>query len=181
MTVPQHLHDVMSCSAAGGAEASSVAFPTPVRGPPSLASLTTTYTVGPAAEFGEFFRNSPGNGRKLDDEEVRAYSAPFPTRESRVSALRFPMLFGNSSDPEDPGLELMRTAHAVLSEWANPSLLLWGDKDNVFPIATAGEYLHRLLKTSNPPIAIEGGGHFVQEADPKRISSEIVAFLATHS
>ncbi|MDZ4759937.1 MAG: alpha/beta fold hydrolase [Alphaproteobacteria bacterium] len=132
-------------------------------------------------EFGEFFRNSPGNGRKLDDEEVRAYSAPFPTRESRVSALRFPMLFGNSSDPEDPGLELMRTAHAVLSEWANPSLLLWGDKDNVFPIATAGEYLHRLLKTSNPPIAIEGGGHFVQEADPKRISSEIVAFLATHS
>ena len=129
-------------------------------------------------EFGEFFRNSPGNGRRLSDEEVRAYSAPFPTRESRVSALRFPMLIGNSTDPEDPGLELMRTAHAVLSNWNKPALLLWGDQDNVFPIATAGEYMHQLLKTSNPPIAIEGGGHFVQEADPVRIASEIVAFLA---
>ena len=129
-------------------------------------------------EFGEFFRTSPGRGRKLDDEEVRAYSAPFPTRESRVSALRFPMLFGNSTDPEDPGLEVMRKAHGVMSEWSKPVLLLWGDKDNVFPIATAGEYLHRLFKTSNSPIVIEGGGHFVQECDPVRISSEIVSFLA---
>ena len=94
--------------------------------------------------------------------------------------MRFPMLFGNSSDPEDPGLDLMRTAHAVVSGWSKPALLVWGDQDRVFPIATAGEYMHRLLKTSNAPMAIEGGGHFVQEADPKRISTAIVAFLAKH-
>lgn len=128
-------------------------------------------------EFGEFFRNSPGNGRLLDDEEVRAYSAPFPTRESRVAAMRFPMLIGNSTDPEDPGLDLMRRAHAVLGQWDKPALLMWGDQDRVFPITTAGGYMHRLLKTSNPPIAIKGGGHFVQEADPEFMSAEIVKFL----
>ena len=110
--------------------------------------------------------------RRLSDEEVRAYSAPFPDRESRVSALAFPRLM-----PPPPTVINPTDVLAVLSLWDKPVLLMWGDADGVFPIEVAGETLHRVFKTSNTPIRIEGGTHFVQESAPERLTSEILTFL----
>ena len=125
-----------------------------------------------APSMGLFMENSPGRGRKLSDEEMRAYSAPFPDMESRGSALRFPLLI-----PPLPTVVQFEEVVKVLSRWDKPVLLMWGDADGVFPIETAGEGLHHFFKTSNKPIRIEGGTHFVQETDPARLTREIIDFL----
>jgi haloalkane dehalogenase len=130
--------------------------------------------IAQAPSLGEFMRNSPGNGRRLSDEEVRAYAAPFPDQASRVSALAFPRLIPPAPTVIDP-----TEVAAVLAKWDKPVLLMWGDADGVFPIEVAGEALHRVFKTSNTPLRIEGGTHFVQESAPERLTAEIIAFLDT--
>jgi pimeloyl-ACP methyl ester carboxylesterase len=92
--------------------------------------------------------------------------------ESRASALRFPVLV-----PPEPTLVSFSEAAMVLRKWEKPVFLIWGDADHVFPIETAGEALHRIFRTSNKPIRIEGGTHFVQESAPERITKEIIMFL----
>jgi len=124
--------------------------------------------------IGEFLRNSPGNGRRLSDDEVRAYSAPFPDQASRVSALAFPRLI-----PPPPTVIDPTEVAAVLAKWDKPVLLMWGDADGVFPIEVTGAALHRVFTTSNAPIRIDGGTHFVQESAPERLTAEILTFLRT--
>jgi len=69
----------------------------------------------------------PGaTARKLTDEEMSVYRAPFPTPESRRPTWRFPNEIPIAGEPADVYLTLEK-AHEALAESTYPKLLFAGN------------------------------------------------------
>ena len=64
--------------------------------------------------------------RNLSDEEMAAYRAPFPTRESRIPTWRFPNELPIAGQPADV-YAMMERAHEALVRSSYPKLLFGGD------------------------------------------------------
>lgn len=111
-----------------------------------------------------------GTKRPLNDAEVAAYDAPFPTRASKIATRVYPGLVpfaGNSAVPEQ------LRAWQVFDAWTKPFLCCFSDGD---PITRGGDemWLKRVPGTRGLPHRTLKGGHFIQEDDPDGFARAIV-------
>ena len=117
--------------------------------------------------------------RELDDDELKAYAAPFPSEKykaaSRVLPQLVPMYDAHSSVEENKG-----AWRRVFRRWKRPFLTLFSDSD---PVSRGGEVVWQ----KNVPGAksqkhrIVSGGHFVQEDCPDVLVSEIIKLVDGYS
>ena len=112
---------------------------------------------------------------ELRDAELAAYSAPFPTEESKACARVLPFLIPQS--PDDEGAATMRAARERLADWKKPAFVLFSDSDPI--TRNARDPLRELIPTASeqPDVWIEGAMHFLQEDAGDEIAEEVVAFV----
>jgi haloalkane dehalogenase len=108
----------------------------------------------------------------LPPEVVAAYEAPFPTKESKAGAQRFPLLVPLTHD--DPGVPEMQAVRATLSGWSKPALVAFSDTDPVFPFPKAGEQFTDLIPSAGEQVRIEGAAHFLQEDRGREIADAML-------
>jgi haloalkane dehalogenase len=113
--------------------------------------------------------------RKLTDEEMAVYRAPFPTPQTRLPTFRFPNELPIAGEPADVYATLER-AHAALAASTYPKLLFAGDPGALVSPGFAEGFarsLHdcRLVKLGS-------GLHFLQEDHPQEIGRSVAAFVA---
>ncbi len=98
----------------------------------------------------------------ITDEEVAAYSAPFPTAEYKAGVLRFPAIV--PVNPDMDGAELAREAMVFWSQkWSGPTFMAIGMNDPVLG-PPAMYKLKEILRGCPEPLQLENVGHFVQES-----------------
>lgn len=119
-----------------------------------------------------------GSARRLDDEELRAYDAPFPDERYKAGARAFPQLVPIS--PRDPAAPANRRAWAVLERWEKPFLTTFSDGDPI----TRG--LDRVLQRRIPgakgqPHRTVRGGHFLQEDAGPELAKILVEWIEATS
>ncbi len=95
--------------------------------------------------------------RKLTDEEMAVYRAPFPTPESRRPTWR------------------MLEAHAALSHSSYPKLLFVGDPGALVSPAFAEEFAKGLRNCR--VVQLGPGAHYLQEDHPQAIGANIKQWL----
>jgi haloalkane dehalogenase len=111
--------------------------------------------------------------RKLSEAEYAAYGAPFPAKEYGRGGLVFPRLV--PIRPDHPGAYDNLQAVKRLKEMDIPTLLFWGDKDE---ITKQGVFsLRSVFKQANEPIVIKDAGHFIQEDKGEEIARQIVSWI----
>jgi haloalkane dehalogenase len=103
----------------------------------------------------------PGNiVRKLTDEEMAVYRAPFSTRESRIPTWRFPNELPIAGKPADVYSTIER-APAELSRSSYPKLLFVGDPGALIPPAFADSFAKELDNCT--VVHLGSGFHYLQE------------------
>ena len=115
------------------------------------------------------------NSAAVDDAWIRAYSAPFPDRNSTIGAYEFPIeaYSGRMVDYILAGLD------GVPALTDKPAMLLEGMADRAIPPAYAIADF-RALWPDGPVITLDGVGHFCQEDAPDVLVAAIRQFLATN-
>jgi haloalkane dehalogenase len=108
--------------------------------------------------------------RKLSEDEMNAYRAPFPTPQSRKPVWCFPNELPIAGEPSDVDA-WMREAHAALAASDYPKLLFFGEPSALVSPALAQDYAQRLrnCRLVNPG----PGAHYLQEDHPDRIGREV--------
>jgi haloalkane dehalogenase len=102
-----------------------------------------------------------------------AYDAPFPTRESKAGARRFPWMIPFAEPEAGNALDQQRCFEA-LKLWQGPSHFIFGKRDVVFTT----DWMHRWAATLHQVTVDEvPGPHFPQEECPTLIASLIVRQL----
>lgn len=116
-----------------------------------------------------------GVATRLPRDVRRAFEFPFPTSASRVGPRRFVELVPNGpSHPSSRALREIEEGYPKLA--GKPALLVWGEKDRVFPRSVPGRFGAALpgLETVRIPRA----GHFLQEDAPGEVIEAMLSFLA---
>lgn len=118
---------------------------------------------------------SGGTTRKLTDDEVAAYDAPFPEESFKSGAREFPMLVPSS--PDDPGAEANRAAWKVLRELKTPVLTAFGADDRI--MAGVDQVFQKLLPGAKdqPHTILPDAGHFLQEDVGPQLAELTNAFI----
>jgi len=116
-----------------------------------------------------------GMRRKLADEEMAVYRAPFPTPESRRPTWRFPNEIPIAGEPADV-YATMERAHAALARSAYPKLLFAADPGALVSPALAEECAVKLKDCQL--VRLGEGIHFLQEDHPETIGRSVAAFIA---
>lgn len=109
--------------------------------------------------------------RELSDEELAGYAAPFPSEEHLAGARIFPYLVPSQLREND------RVMREVYGSWTRPLLTAFGDAD---PVTAGGDtvWQERVPGAADQPhVAIEGGGHFIQEDRPEQLVELMLAFI----
>jgi haloalkane dehalogenase len=117
------------------------------------------------------------NSAAVDDTWIRAYSAPFPDRESCIGGINFPLdvHYGRFLPFV---FETMETGDIEALK-AKPAILISGDKD----YGIAQDHAISDFKGLFPDrrvIKVEGVGHFCQEDIPQQLVNFIQEFIAAH-
>jgi haloalkane dehalogenase len=113
--------------------------------------------------------------RKLTDEEMSVYRAPFPTPMSRLPTWRFPNELPIAGQPADV-YSTMEKAHMALAESTYPKLLFAGDP-GAFVSPEFGEHCASGLKNCRF-IQLPTGIHYLQEDHPDIIGANVREWLA---
>lgn len=113
--------------------------------------------------------------RKLTEEEMAVYRAPFTTPESRLPTWRFPNELPIAGEPADV-YATMEKAHAVLAASTYPKLLFAGDPGALVPMAVAEDFARRLPDCRL--VKLGSGLHYLQEDHPEVIGKEVAAFIS---
>ncbi len=96
----------------------------------------------------------------LNEEEVRAYDAPFPDDTYKAGVRRFPAIVPTDGDAD--GVDISKKA---LRWWANEfkgrSFMAVGARDPI--LASVMPWVHDRINGCPEPLILEGAGHFVQE------------------
>jgi haloalkane dehalogenase len=119
---------------------------------------------------------SSGCAKKLPDEVIAAYNAPFPDDSYKAGARIFPTLVPTS--PDDPAHNANVAAWEVLRSFDRPFLCAFSDGD---PITKGGErqFIGRVPGTEGQPhVTIEGAGHFLQEDAGEHLARVMARFAA---
>jgi haloalkane dehalogenase len=115
-----------------------------------------------------------GSLRQLNQDEIKAYDAPFPSRKYKAGARAFPKLVPTSLNA--PEAANNRNAWKVLEQWNKPFLTTFSNKD---PIMRGGEkyFQKRVPGAKGLPHVILHGGHFLQEDSPKEFAQAVNQLL----
>jgi haloalkane dehalogenase len=116
-----------------------------------------------------------GMRRKLTDEEMAVYRAPFPTPESRRPTWRFPNEIPIAGEPADLYAALER-AHVALAQSTYPKLLFSAEPGALVSPAFAEEVVRKLKDCRL--VKLGDGVHFLQEDHPETIGRSVAAFIA---
>jgi haloalkane dehalogenase len=117
----------------------------------------------------------PGaTARKLTDEEMSVYRAPFPTPESRRPTWRFPNELPIAGEPADVYLA-MEKAHQALAQSTYPKLLFAGNPGALVSPAFAESFTKGLKNCKL--VQLSSGIHYLQEDHPEIIGTKIKEWL----
>lgn len=113
--------------------------------------------------------------RDCDEEERRAWGAPFPSSESMAGARQFPSLV--PIIPDDPVIPANRTAWKVFESFDKPFLTAFASSD---PITKGGE--KRFIESvpgarGQKHEIIADAGHFIQDDAAQAFTRAIVDFV----
>ena len=114
----------------------------------------------------------------MADEVVEAYSAPWPTPESKAGILAFPGLVPIS--PDHPDLPAHLAVREALARWESPALVLFSDSDPIFS-PRAAERIAAHIPGAAAAEIVAGAGHFLQEDQGPTIGRRIAQFLDSTS
>ncbi len=112
--------------------------------------------------------------RKLTDDEMSVYRAPFSTRESRRPVWRFPNELPIAGEPADV-YSTLEEAHRALAQSSYPKLLFVGNPGALISPAFA-ENFTKGLKNSRL-VQLSSGLHYLQEDHPDVIGANIKEWL----
>jgi haloalkane dehalogenase len=112
--------------------------------------------------------------RKLTDEEMSVYRAPFPTPESRRPTWRFPNELPIAGEPADVYATL-ESAHRALARSAYPKLLFAGNPGALIS-PTFAESFARGLKSCQL-VQLPSGLHYLPEDHPDVIGATVKDWL----
>ncbi len=112
--------------------------------------------------------------RKLTDEEMSIYRAPFPTPESRRPTWRFPNELPIEGKPADV-YSTINKAHHALAESSYPKLLFVGNPGALISPVFA-ESFAKSLKNCRV-VQLSSGLHYLQEDHPDVIGANIKEWL----
>jgi haloalkane dehalogenase len=112
--------------------------------------------------------------RKLKDEEMSVYRAPFPTPESRRPIWRFPNELPIAGEPADV-YSTLESAHRALAQSSYPKLLFTGDPGALVDPAFAESFAKALnnLKV----VKLGPGRHYLQEDHAEVIAATLRHWL----
>jgi haloalkane dehalogenase len=113
--------------------------------------------------------------RKLSDEEMAQYRAPFPTAQSRRPVWRFPNELPIQGQPADVYASL-EAAHAALATSRYPKLLFAADPGALVSPAFARAFAGRLENCRL--VTLGAGAHYLQEDHPDAIGGSIAGWIA---
>jgi haloalkane dehalogenase len=117
----------------------------------------------------------PGNIiRKLTDEEMAIYRAPFSTPESRVPTWRFPNELPICGKPADV-YSTIEHAHMALSKSSYPKLLFVGDPGALVSPVFAGSFAEKLNNCR--VLHLGPGRHYLQEDHPEAIGKATAQWI----
>jgi haloalkane dehalogenase len=116
-----------------------------------------------------------GIRRKLTDEEMAVYRAPFLTPESRRPTWRFPNELPIADEPADVTAAMER-AHAALAVSTYPKLLFSADPGALVSPLFAEDFARKLKNCRL--VKLGDGVHFLQEDHPETIGRSVAAFIA---
>jgi haloalkane dehalogenase len=112
--------------------------------------------------------------RKLSEEEMAVYRAPFPTAESRRPIWRFPNELPIAGTPADV-YATMEEAHRALAQSSYPKLLFVGDPGALVSPAFAEGFTRGL--TNCKLVYLGSGVHYLQEDHPEAIGNSVRQWL----
>ena len=112
--------------------------------------------------------------RKLTEEEMSVYRAPFPTPESRRPTWRFPNELPIAGEPADV-FSTLEKGHRALAESSYPKLLFAGDP-GILVSPTFAENFAKGLKNCNV-LQLGSGLHYLQEDHAGVIGSTVNQWL----
>jgi haloalkane dehalogenase len=115
-----------------------------------------------------------GTVRKLTDEEMGVYRAPFPTPESRRPTWRFPNELPIAGEPADV-YSMVEKAHEALAGSSYPKLLFVGDPGALISPAFAARFAKGLKNCR--VVQLNSGIHYLQEDHPDVIGANIKEWL----
>lgn len=113
--------------------------------------------------------------RKLADDELAAYRAPFPTAESRKPVLALPRELPIAGEPSDVHA-MLETAHAALKTAQYPKLLFTGEPGALVSPAFGREFAASLRHCS--VMNLGSGLHYLQEDHPDSIGRALTGWIA---
>jgi len=112
--------------------------------------------------------------RKLTDEEMSVYRAPFPTPESRRPTWRFPNELPIAGEPADVH-STFEEAHRALAQSSYPKLLFAGNPGALIPPAFAESFAKGLKNCR--VVQLSSGIHYLQEDHPEVIGAAVKEWL----
>ena len=112
--------------------------------------------------------------RKLTEEEMEVYRAPFATPESRRPVLQFPRELPIEGEPADV-YAAMEEAHRALRESDYPKLLFVGDPGALISPAFAEGFVKQLKNCRL--VKLSSGLHYLQEDHPEEIGTDVRDWL----
>src|SRR5580658_10150871 len=112
--------------------------------------------------------------RKLTEEEMSVYRAPFPTPESRRPTWRFPNELPIEGKPADV-YSTMEKAHLALAESSYPKLLFVGNPGALISPAFAESFANGLKNCR--VVQLSSGLHYLQEDHPDVIGATVNEWL----
>ena len=113
--------------------------------------------------------------RKLTEDEMAVYRAPFPTPESRRPTWRFPNELPIAGEPADV-YHAMEAAHAALASSTYSKLLFVGNPGALISPAFAGKFVNGLKNCKL--VHLGAGAHYLQEDHPETIGQSVARWIA---
>jgi haloalkane dehalogenase len=116
--------------------------------------------------------------RKLSDEELNPYRAPFPTGDDRVGIARFPQLIPETRNQGHESWATMAHIEDGLPKLRKkPALICWARKDRAFQKAHLERWRHAFARVDGPHLLAKAG-HYLQEDAPGPILDHIERWAA---
>jgi haloalkane dehalogenase len=112
--------------------------------------------------------------RKLSEEEMAVYRAPFPSPESRRPTWRLPNELPIAGEPADV-YAILEQAHAALASSHYPKLLFAGDPGALVSPGFAERFASGLHDCEL--VQLGAGAHYLQEDHPETIGKATAAWI----
>jgi haloalkane dehalogenase len=115
-----------------------------------------------------------GTMRKLTEEEMAVYRAPFSSARTRLPVWRFPNELPIAGEPADV-FATMEHAHAALRASAYPKLLFCADPGALVSPQFAAQFAASLRDCRL--VQLGAGAHYLQEDHPETIGRTIAEWI----